>query len=358
MSPFRSLSIFIIKTSIKFLSLHNQKLGRALSKLFITLISSSFTLARTNGALPTIRVLWQLRRLLRNPELITFSNIQEALNRANVNQDIAAYLIERIGDDFQSCFRFNGVRRPINRLFSLFFTMFIPYGLSTVSLWAIRPLLYWSTRLGLGLISATVGVLWNESLNSISYLRDFAFYIKDSIESHSDFVIPAPTDSDSHIPTSHQSSTHPDPSQMSVRAGSEPSQMPKDESTWLFVTGIVLMTVTVVFAGICIADYFYPEAVSNTPVIGGMFDSIHNIWDTVKSIFISQQGGGAPEPDPIAPGSFEPAEPISRSSSGSSTDSNGTVKQHVWLKDGSLTPLSRPSTPLSDAVPPKNDWQD
>jgi hypothetical protein len=78
-NPLKILSIYTINTVIKFMRLSNPELITGLSRIFGSLIHTTFTIARSDGVLPTIKILWALRRSLRNPDLRTVVQIRGVL---------------------------------------------------------------------------------------------------------------------------------------------------------------------------------------------------------------------------------------------------------------------------------------
>lgn len=111
-------------------------------------------------------------------------------------------------------------------------------------------------RFGIGSIFSTLGILWSESLQSISYLKSFAYLVKDWIEMISDIKIPSIKDS---------------------------NNLPDDtNSVGLSILGLIILGIVGSIALLCITDYFYPGNINSIPYLG---DFIHSINIKLTSIF-------------------------------------------------------------------------
>lgn len=190
MNPLRIISLFIIKTAIKFIRIPNPVMIATFNSLFTGLILGSFRMARVNGVIPTVRVLWNLRRVLRNPDLTSFEQVRQVLiNNPHVNSSVMNGILTFIVTDLKKCFGLEGVRTPLNKIFTLFFALFT----SSISIFTFKPLLYWLTRVSAGVIFTTCGVLWNESLSTITFLKDYALFVKELVENNTHFKLPSGT---------------------------------------------------------------------------------------------------------------------------------------------------------------------
>lgn len=59
-----------------------------------------------------------------------------------------------------------------------------------ISLRFFRSNIFYFTKLCIGSIFTTIGVLWNETLHSVDILKDFAYFIKDILDSNLNIKIP------------------------------------------------------------------------------------------------------------------------------------------------------------------------
>lgn len=329
-SPLKFLAVFTIKTLIRIIpSARLPTISLALTNLFTSLIIASLDSVRSFGFIPTMRILWTLRRTIRNPDIRDYSTVIEVIRNRGLNQSATNSILNQVVlTDLKKCFGIAGVRSPLNILFTIFFSL-----ITTAGLPLIKPLLYWLTRGTIGIIATTCGILWNESLSTITFLKDYAAYIKELVENHSHFKIP------SNHPTATLVESNIVPGKTTII---NTDVIPKDESYWLIIGGVVLLSLTTVLTGLCIADYFYPETVQ-------LGHHLSNGWDTVKSIFLNLWPGSTPG----GGGDIDPAtsEAISRSSSGSSTSTiralnNAALPQTPPRFEDITPPSSRVGTPM------------
>lgn len=312
-SPFKYLSVFIIKTAVRLLRLPNPLLVTSLNGLFSALITGVWALRNNYGNITTLRQIWRLRRVIRNPDLRTFEHVRDAFIGTGANfSGPASFLFSYIKTEVINCFKLEGSRTPINRLFS-FFLVLCTGSLSFIN---FKPILYWSTRILIGTIASACGILWNESLNAITFLKDYSVFVKELIENNTHFKIPSGID---------------------VPSGSSPkgslskmvSEVPSDQSSWLFLIGCAIATFAVSVTAFCIADYYYHEQVNNIPVIGDFIESI--------KAFLGFSKPGNPDPGLGA----HVADAISRTSSeGSDRTVRGVIVQQI------TPPGSRTGTPM------------
>lgn len=126
----------------------------------------------------------------------------------------------------------------------------------------------------------------------------------------------------------------------------ESIDIPNDQSTWMFIAGLVLISITFVIGGICLVDYYSPDTISNTPVLGSFVDIVHNAWNSVIGYFKGSDGSTGGGNSPSQDFSVRVAEAISRSSSGDSdktiTFSSGNLRTITPPYSRSATPFPNP----------------
>lgn len=128
--------------------------------LFTGLLSVATTLISTVGIIPTMRVFWHLRNLTgRNTNLPLF------LSRIpNLDPYVANRIIETITPHFQDCLNHTLWFNRINKIILLYFPLRY-----------FRFVIFRILKFGIGAVLSTIGILWNESLQSITA---YARYVK------------------------------------------------------------------------------------------------------------------------------------------------------------------------------------
>lgn len=292
-NPLRFLTRILAKTLIRRLGL-----PETLFLLTRTLAITSFSLIRTTGFIPIIRVLWSLRSVFSGRlTLDQFRNIgRQNLNPFVLNTIVAA--IEPL----------HLVSRKLNMFNFIYSWLFLPVVASS----CLKPLFFYLLRFSLGTILTAVGVIWSESLSSILYLKNFADYIVSLLEDHFTLRVPRLEEiNDVNI-----------------------KEDLNRESHYLFTIGLIILTLVGVIGLICIADAYYPELIKNTPILNNIPDFVYNSYHSTISWFQSfYPGGGSTPPQTPDPSSL-PIRPesISRSSSGGSTAGSITPKTRLFRK--------------------------
>lgn len=331
LNPFNILAKIFVRIIVK-----KFDLPTAFLTLFSSLATVTISLTRSIGFSNVFHVLVILRRAInslpngtaRRP--ITASILMERVLELapGVNLFVLRSIIDCIPTDvWASCLSFP---KSLMNLFNYFLFPF----LSVIS---IRPLLSWVTKTTVGLILSTFGILSNETLNSISWLRDFANYFLDILDSCS--IIDRSQIIKGSIPDGgvplEKSDTH---SPHEGKTGSI-----------LTIIGLILIGVLASLGLILFAENYYPETVNNIPVVNTVADMCHIGWEYVKnfvtSLFSNHCGGGdsstagtttaATAPAPTGVGVTAP-ESISRSSSGSSSSSDSTIRGPEFVNNWEL----------------------
>jgi hypothetical protein len=198
--------------------------------------------------------------------------------------------------------------------------------------------------IGIGSILITLGVLWSESLQTIDYLKDFAYLIKDNLENYSDIKIPT-LNTGNDIPNNTVNNI-------------------------ISLAGIYMLSLLGSMTVLIITDYFIPgfaksiaETFVSIPILGPMINNVAIILDNTINDIISPiinwfTGNNLPTGDNLST-----PDSISRSSSGGSDTSQITIKDtrlrtpspiasssKIRLED-ITPPISRVNTPFDNPVP-------
>lgn len=220
--------------------------------------------------------------------------------------------------------------------------LILPY-LTTI---CVRPLLVWIIRSIIVLILSALGIVYNESLYSIELLKQFSELVLDIFTSFFPSVLDSTLDSQNNpLPAT---STH------------ELDDV-RDGLGFLSVLGIIFIGVLTSLAIITVADYYNHDLISSIPVVNTIADCIHVGYQYTSSYISSWFSSSG---DPSGGEGFINPEAISRSSSGSSTASNSTVRgPSIILEDhrtDRLYPVTPPRTPTPTPTPTPefiNNWE-
>lgn len=138
--------------------------------------STTPALITTVGIIPVVRVLFNFRRF-----------ISQGYNNINNLQIISPYLnsyvinalIQPITPLLKECIKYPDIfKRNLNYYYIL------------ISFSFIKPIIFKIIKWSIGLLLTSIGILWNESLQGISVLKDLSLNIIELLESHSKINIP------------------------------------------------------------------------------------------------------------------------------------------------------------------------
>lgn len=304
-NPLRFLTRVLAKTLIRRLGL-----AETLFLLTRTLAITSFSLIRTTGFIPVIRVLWGLRSVFTGRlSLAQFRN----MGLHNLNPFVLNTIVAAIEPLYL-------VSRKLNLFNFIYSWLFLPVVASS----CLKPLFFYLLRFSLGTILTAVGIIWNESLSSMFYIKNFADYIVSLLEDYSTFRIPRLDE---------------------INSDNIKEDLNR-ESHYLFAIGLIILTLVGVVGLVCLADAYSPELIKNTPFLNNIPDFVYNCYHSTISWFQSFYPGSGNIPPQTPDSSPSPIIPesISRSSSGGSSAGSITPKARIFNRI--LTPpTSRPTTP-------------
>lgn len=328
LNPIQFIASFAIKSLIK-----RYDMSTVIFSFIDILYHTSYRLISTIGIFPVYRILRDIRKFLANfdgSSSKAISELQKFLTERHSTFLVETF-IQNLTPVFNKCFP---VKYGLYYIYDFFFIGF----LTTI----LKPVLRYIIKFLLGLVLSALGIIWNESLSSVSYLKDFSVYIIESIESHSNFSIPRfnrdiiPLETKPSVPAN----THPILPVDFTEEDNIPSDV-QNTGTLMALFGVVLMATAGVIGIIVVSDYFAHETVQNIPVVSTIADTVHVILNTAYNSLTNYFSSG-PRPDP---GSFNP-DAISRSSSGGSDITITDARAQTLTP-----PSSRPETPL-----PTNDF--
>ena len=165
-NPIYNLSSMIIRYIVK-----KVNLPIIFKSIAINLFNVSRHLIRTEGIIPTLSVLHSVNREIRNNGTLNSIVLNRRLNPA-VSNAICNILFSNWGD----CLAFSSV---INKNFKWYLMGIVFSSFTTI--------FYYITRISIGAVISSLGILYSESLSSVSYLKSFSDYILELIEKHSNF---------------------------------------------------------------------------------------------------------------------------------------------------------------------------
>jgi hypothetical protein len=170
-NPIQRISLFFIKRLVR-----RFNAPQAFINLFKVLISTTPPIVSAFGILPVARVLWNLRFFIRQGyENINNLHILNPL----LNTYVVNNIIQPILPYYKECIKYPKI-----------FTSLYYYYLIIISFSFFKPVIFKLFRWSLGLILTSIGVLWNDSIQGISFLKDASLYIVQLLESYSYIKIP------------------------------------------------------------------------------------------------------------------------------------------------------------------------
>lgn len=283
-NPIITIARFGIRQTLRVLGLNT-----SYTHLFTALYNVTRVLSRTVGILPTLTVVWNLRRYI----TFDFTSVRTILtSNPRLNQHVVQTILNTIQPYWCTT-----NKEMFKRLFKfyIFWFSFLPFGL-------FRPIFMFFVRLSGGVIASSIGILWNDTLSNIGYLKSYALLVTDFLSSYFDFNIPTISNSDV-------------------------KDLTKEGYTFS-ILGIIFLGFAGIVASICITDYFFPDLLNNVPVVNKVpsytYSVYHSIIDWFSSLGSSPDNGKSPDLNPM-----------------SRTNSDGSVStvrpdsglKDIWLND-------------------------
>lgn len=278
---------------------------------------SLFTIT-SSGFIPTLRVLFRLRTLIAyNLPLARLSHTRFIPLNHNVVDQLTSILAGNWG-----------VILSNGKTFLKFYNFIL---LPFITLSSFTPLLKFIFRASFYSIISSLGIIWNVADTGYFTIKYIANQILDFYQNLLDVEIPRPS-KNVNLPSHHR------PHMVDFDFEEEPvvNYDNKGPTLLTFLT-LVVIGITSTITTILIAEYIYPETVHNIPFLNSICESVHASWQYLINLTTTNtpdlgnngtgnrdinQGPGMfpfPRPDEEINTPSIP-EAISRSSSGSSTD--------------------------------------
>lgn len=303
LNPIAFISRFFVSRFVMLISV--PAVFRVIAPAGFTTISF---LVKSVGLIPVLRCLLVFKKFLKNmvgksnfnaaAVLVAQATLEEMLRSANVNPLVSRVFIDYIAPYLKDFIEYQSF---VTKWFWWFFT--------GVTLTAVRRLLFYGLKSCLGLLLGSVGVLLNDSLSSIPFLKEWALYFVEGFENLTDFKI---------------LKSHTD-------VVITPNNL-EDEIqgyNWFTIAGLALIGLVASFLLFCATDYYAHESIKELPVLGRVSDSMHGVWDSITNWY-HNWGKGPAGPD--AP------EAMSRSNSGGSNSSTSSVSSTGTVRPNPPTP--------------------
>lgn len=297
-NPVQFIASFVIKTLVKRLDLPTTVFS------FITVLYNiSYSLIGTVGIFPVTRFLIDLSRFISTMGASQITLIGVNLQNFLTPRGHSPYLIQTVLPQIipllincfpQSTGRSSKVFTSIGSAGLLFDYDFFILGFFTTIL---KPITKYILKICLGVLLSAIGVLWNESLTHLVYLKDFAVLIVDYFESLTDVKIPRFSFRD----TTDTATLEP--------VDNIPYVEEYNKTSSLFsIIGLVLLGLAGAIGVIALSDYYAHDTVKNIPVVNTLADTIHVVWNIITNYFSIHKPDSGSTPDIL-----------SRSSSGDSS---------------------------------------
>ena len=215
------------------------------------------------------------------------------------------------------------------KIFKGLFDIFIFFNFLGIFSFSFRIINY-IFKLSIGTLLSTIGILWNENLLAISYLRDFAMFIKDYVDYYFNFKIPKL-------------------STIKVLNSNIDDKDLDNYTTILSFLGLLILGIGGATGMLCLAYCYIPETIGNIPYIGSVVELINTniysiydyFWGSSSNVNTTTVNNSSTNNTTMMP--FPEA--ISRTSSGSSSGSSGSS---ITIRDirNITPPFTRSNTPI------------
>lgn len=294
---------------------------RALLVLFNSLFSLTPVLIKQVGIIPVAGAIFRLYRWLAAGHGIdNIITLARTFYNPVVFRDFSTIIFPTLKECLQSK---KGV------LLLNFFRLYT----GTFFIGLIRPILTTIFRYSFGIIFTSLGVVFNETLSAISALKWVADYVLS--------IFPGIPFVNNVIQQVRDIFTN-----KGKGISSDITTNSIDTSSVLSTIGLLLIGAGSLFLVLLLGDYYLPDYTRNIPGADTILNSWYAVYDYIMSLFTSgQTPPSGPDPDIKLTG----PEPVSRTSSGSSSGSDTA---------GYPTPTpTRPGTPRTpDAFPSSWGW--
>jgi hypothetical protein len=320
--PTFKIANFIIKRLVQAFGLNV-----AFYKLFAALFQTSGTLILTVGVIPTFRVIFSIFKCVyKRSNLTVLTNLLQRYNPIVVSK-----ILEIIQPFWNICMK---NPKAFKNLFYIYF--------GSIILGSLKLLTFGLIRFIFGVVLTSLGVLWSETLSGIDLLKNI-----------SEFIIYSFNDIFKNILSTLNFVNK--ASVVESIESIETTNIDPIDSGFLTNLTIAVLGLTGLVIIAMIGDYYTPEIVRSIPCAGSMLDSIYSFMNSLYEWYYGKDNIQDPKTDPYNPpykiwirnktenfDSFNKPEIISRSSSGSSTVTSGSIPTPPATRTPTPTPIELP----------------
>lgn len=240
--------------------------------LFKILYSTTPALISTVGIIPVVRVLFHFRRFI-NQGYNNINNLQNLY--PFLNSYVINTLIQPITPLIKECLKYPDI-----------FKRFLNFYFILISFSFIKPLIFKIIKWSIGLTLTSIGVLWNESLQSISLLKYLSLNIINFIESY--HLIQIPKLNINNIEDINQNSNL-----------KESKNNNKEINSNLFTyLGLYLIGLSSIILVMIASDYIAPELTRSVPYVGNILDNIYNGFHSIYNWLFNKSTPPGPSVNP------------------------------------------------------------
>ena len=115
----------------------------------------------------------------------------------------------------------------------------------------------------MGLLLGSVGVLLNESLSAIPFLKERAIYFVEGFEKLTDLKVLKSQTAEVITPNNFADEF--------------------EGYNWFNIAGLAVIGVVGSVLLLCVADYYAHDTVKDLPVLGNLVNSMHGVWDSITN---------------------------------------------------------------------------
>lgn len=255
-SPIFIIARFFIKKAVA-----RYNLSATIFTLFMQLFTVSIATIKLVGIVPVIRVLRALPVILRSAPgaLKRVEDLFEALRKYSKR---GFPLNSIVLDAIFKLFNDKVLWRLIIFNLELFNKVYKRVFLPTIFLSILLPFFKWIIRMVVGLIFSALGIIFNEHLAAIPFLKDFALAVINLL--------------DNYLPLHFLSYTSPTGELDNIELGPEATSK-------IYILGAVLVGLVTTLGLLVVTDIYYPGFTDSIPVLNHIVHGAHEFCSSIYS---------------------------------------------------------------------------
>lgn len=241
-----------------------------LTNVFLLIFKLTFDLIPRLGFLPTLRVLFRLRNLIR------YNLPVSQLNNINTFLPLNTHVVEEVLNIITPSTWRTIISKAKAFLFIYNFVL-LPF----LSLTSILPLIRVVFKGFFGVFLSSLGIVWSVGDTSITSLKWIAEPIIEFIESKLSLDIPRETLPRPGISVEQVEGLNDN------TASRYATQVDHKTTSWFTILGILVLGVVTSITVLLVGEHYYPETVHSIPIINTLTDCLHITYNSVYNALFS-----------------------------------------------------------------------